>query len=193
MNEEIKEVVDTPKVETSTPKEPFKSFASEDDFNDFIKKEKQSHASKKQKELLDKMGVKNVNDYLEQQKKFKEWQESQMSETEKLQQELDNYKSLYNQELTEKKQAQLNSKLLKSNIQEEFFEFAKYQVQNAEDVDVAIQEFVVKNPQYLKQQSNVIKNTGTPVKKGVEKSGGNEFDAYFRKNDPYWDKRSGKF
>ena len=180
------------KVETTQQQnEPFKTFTSEDDLNNFVKKQAQSHASKKQKELLDRLGIKDVNDHLEKQKQFKEWQESQMSETEKLNQQLQEYKTLYEQQQLEMKNKTIETKILKANVDEKYIDFVKFQLNSVEDIDVGLQQFLESNPQYIKQTNNVIKNTGTPVK-GVESTKTDGIDAYFKSKDPYWDKRSGK-
>lgn len=163
----------TENAETQTAEEKVeKTFATQEDFNEALKKE----VARKTRNLPSKEDL----------KAFNEWKESQKSKEDKKNKILQENEALKKQLVI----AENKSVVANAGVDSKFQKFVLSEVSEMEgDFDDNLKNYLKDNPQYLNTQNNSNRSTGQNQNNGAKKE--NENKEYLDKkyaNNPYYKK-----
>lgn len=143
------------------------------DVNNLVAKE----AKKAQEKLLKQLGIEDFNSAKEGLAKFKEWQESQKTEQEKLSEKLTTFESQLGEKESLISKLQAENAAIKAGITDEknlkaVITLAKTLVNEETDINAAINQVIEDYPHFKsesqQEQTNVKFTTGTHTKQQVK-------------------------
>lgn len=143
-----------------TPNEenaPFKSFTNENEFK--------SHNSTIQNELLNKAGVKSLQEIETMRSELADLKKNNQTEAERIASELEEWKTKATTYESENTKFQNEKKVLAAKVSPEYLEFVTFEVGKLEgEFETNLQTYLENNSKYLTQNDHPTKTTGVPNK-----------------------------